>query len=67
MLQDLSGRLMSQFEQKGLNVTEFNFVIMARTDVNLSVRNAEKNNSSIDTASLYKTAKTFLQAIGEAQ
>ena len=63
----LSERLMTRFEENGLNVMEFNFEFSARTDVNLSGRNAEKNNNNIDTASLYRTAKTFLQTIGEAQ
>ena len=65
-LQALSERLLSRFAENGLNVTEFSFAISSRTDVNLSGRNAEKNNSNIDTASLYRTAKTFLQTVGEA-
>ena len=65
-LQALSERLLSRFAENGLNVTEFSFVISSRTDVNLSGRNAEKNNSNVDTASLYRTAKTFLQTVGEA-
>lgn len=66
-LQALSERLLTRFEENGLNVSEFSFAISARSDVNLSGRNAEKNNSNIDTASLYRTAKTFLQTVGEAQ
>ena len=61
-----SERLLSRFAENGLNVTEFSFAISSRTDVNLSGRNAEKNNSNVDTASLYRTAKTFLQTVGEA-
>ena len=63
----LSARLSARFAENGLNVKDFSFAVSARTDVNLSGRNAEKNNSNIDTASLYRTAKTFLQTIGETQ
>jgi hypothetical protein len=65
-LQALSERLAARFEENGLSVSEFSFAISPRADVNLSGRNAEKNNSNIDTASLYRTAKTFLLTVGEA-
>ena len=65
-LQALSERLSARFEENGLSVSEFSFAISPRADVNLSGRNAEKNNSNIDTASLYRTAKTFLLTVGEA-
>ena len=65
-LQALSERLSARFEENGLSVSEFSFAISPRADVNLSGRNAEKNNSNVDTASLYRTAKTFLQTVGEA-
>ena len=57
-------RLLQQFEEESLPVGEVKFVYSEHLAVNFSEKNADENNSSFDTASLYRTAKTFLQVMG---
>ena len=57
-------RLLQRFDEEGLAVAEMKFVYSEHMAVNFSEKTADENNSTFNTASLYRTAKTFLQVMG---
>ena len=59
-------RLLERLAQEQIPVGEINFVYSEHLSVNFSGQNADENSvGNFDTSILYRTAKTFLQVMGE--
>ena len=62
----LEETLRSRYEAAGISIYAVNFAYSSHFTLKDRGQKADDNNNSFDTASLYRSAKIFLQTMGEA-
>ncbi len=65
IMEAVSDSLYSRYEEAGIPMGEISFVYSAQQTLNISRRSSDEVNESFDTATLYRSAKIFLQTVGE--
>ena len=62
----LEDTLRTRYEEAGISIYAVNFAYSSHFTLKDRAQKADDNNNSFDTASLYRSAKIFLQTMGEA-